>query len=148
MSVVKSLRHETKSNFKVADEADKLAAYVFTITNNEKIIPKRHRFTIATSMHNSVIKISSLITMANNYRLDDEEEAKRRLRLQREAIIHTHELEKLSMVEHENIKSFSNHTSDTLGGHIDTVRNLLNYWIRSDKQRKTKNTNNCFNTPG
>lgn len=135
MSVPKAKRHVPKDKLEVEDKADKLASYVFTLSKNEGVLPKRYRYSITTPMMETAINISKCISMANSYRLDIETEARKRLELQREAIAYTYGLEKILIIAYENIDSFPEHKINVLGDHIVTLRSYISNWIRSDKTR-------------
>ena len=140
MSVPKPKRHLPKEKLEVEAKTDELAAYVFKITNKEENFPKRHRYSIATPILAAAVNASRCVTMANSYRLDNEEEAKKRLSLQRDALAYTYEIEKLALIAYENIKGFPEEKIEVLGDHLDNVRNHIHNWIRSDKTRQKDKT--------
>ena len=129
---------ETKSNgqdFILGSKASDLWLYTSDACANDKIIPKKYRYTTGTSLMNDVDAICELIEGANL--LDLREEPRERLAAQRQAL---RKLEKLGrkitrLLESKQYPGVNAQKAAAWSKRVLTVRYMCASWYGKDKER-------------
>ena len=120
-------------DFVLGTKASDLWLYTCDVCANDKVIPKRYRYTTGTSLMNDVETICELIEGANLLDLRDRQEAQDRLRDQKSAL---RKLEKLGrkikrLLESKQYPEKARHWSKM----VLTVRYMCASWHGKDKER-------------
>ena len=129
---------ETKGNgqdFILGSKASDLWLYTSDACANDKIIPKKYRYTTGTSLMNDVDAICELIEGANL--LDLREEPRERLAAQRQAL---RKLEKLGrkitrLLESKQYPGINAQKAAAWSKRVLTVRYMCASWYGKDKAR-------------
>lgn len=115
-------------------KADELMAYTLDQIEKEKIVPKRVRWYLGTSVGDTVLRICACLAEANSLSLDDPAEARVRAERQAEAYSATFSLSTLLFCLWRkgglDPKAYAHWT-----GMLVDVQTLLHGWIRSDRRR-------------
>lgn len=136
MSVLQSKRSE--SPLSVITKSEDLVVYTLRVVGNEKNFPKRYRWCITNTIVQESKQILRTLTFANSLRIDSEDESRKRVMMQREALAHTFCLlteiniaYKLFGIQESRIKCWV--------ALIMEIQRLIKAWIKSDLARNDKN---------
>lgn len=124
-------------DFLLGTRASELWLYTCDVCANEKIIPKKYRYTTGTSLMNDVEAICELIEGANLLDLRDRLEAQDRLREQKNAL---RKLEKLNrkikrLLESKQYPGVTPDKAAYWSKKVLTVRYMCASWYGKDKER-------------
>lgn len=124
-------------DFVLGSKASDLWLYTCDVCANEKVIPKRYRYTTGTSLMNDVDAICELIEGANLLDLRDRQEAMERLRDQKNAL---RKLEKLGrkisrLLESKQYPGVTPEKARYWSKLVLTVRYMCASWHGKDKDR-------------
>lgn len=127
--------------FAVETKVDELLSNTYSWISNDKIIPKKHKFTIGADIKSLTLEVHNYIYQANATRSDVLEEFSKRLTLEQLAM---NKLEMLISIVNMAFTTFNikestcNHWSKLLS----ELKKLLGGWIESDRIRFNKLANN------
>lgn len=121
--------------FKLGNRAADLWLTIADACANEKVIPKKYRYTTGTSLMNTVEAICGSIEEANM--IDLREAPRSRLTLQRQALRECKVLERkiLRMKESKQYPGVNSSKAATLSKAVLTVRYMCAAWYDKDKGR-------------
>lgn len=132
MSILASEQREGK--LKVNVKALTLCTYTLHITHNKNVFDVSYRDSLITHIEHAAIAIHELSWTANNTKADTEDNYRRRIGLQREAIEYCDRLLSLIQIA-KPIFHLSTKRIKYWGGLIVEVRALIRAWTASDKKR-------------
>ncbi|MBQ3022390.1 MAG: hypothetical protein IJD91_03575 [Clostridia bacterium] len=126
---------QEQKEFLLGNRAADLWLYTCDACANEKIIPKKYRYTTGTSLVNSAENICSFIEEANLIDLRDDPAG--RLLLQRQALRECRKMERkiLRMKESKQYPGVSAEKAAIWGKATMTVRYMAAAWYEKDKSR-------------
>ena len=143
-------------DFKLGNKAADMWLYTADACANEKVIPKKYRYTTGTALMNGAEAICSCIEGANL--IDLRERPAERLAMQREALCACKKLERkiLRMAESKQYPGVSGQKAATWSKAVMTVRYMCAAWYEKDRSRAAQasspnsNDNNAYyiNTDG
>lgn len=138
MSVLEKDRHDSETEF--LNTAYELEKYTYKQAMNEKIIPKRYRFTLGKSLIEATEKICKNVIYANsifpNPKSDEfKEEIELRKRYQKIATREIYNFLHLVRLVSELFPSISCATLEEWTRMATKEERLLKGWIRSDRDR-------------
>jgi len=127
------------ADFVLGSKASDLWLYTADVCANEKVIPKRYRYTTGTSLMNDADTICDMIEGANL--LDLREEPAERLKMQRQAL---QKLEKfgrkiMRLLESEQYPGVNAAKAAIWSKKALTVRYMCASWYGKDKERAAMN---------
>ena len=125
------------SDFVLGTRASDLWLYTCDVCANEKVIPKKYRYTTGTSLMNDVETICELIEGANLLDLRDRQEAQDRLRDQKSVL---RKLEKLGrkiqrLLDSKQYPGVTPAKAKHWSKMVLTVRYMCASWHGKDKER-------------
>lgn len=126
---------QEQKEFILGNKAADLWLTICDACANEKVIPKKCRYTTGTSLMNTVESICGDIEEANL--VDLREAPRERLRLQRQALRECKKLERkiIRMKESSQYPGVNAHKAGTLTKAVLTVRYMCAAWYDKDKTR-------------
>lgn len=121
--------------FRLGNKATDMWLFTADACANDKVIPKKYRYTTGTSLMNCADAICTYIEGANL--LDLREEPKNRLALQREAIRECVKLERKiqRMTESKQYPGVTPSKGATWSKAVMSVRYMCASWYEKDKER-------------
>lgn len=127
--------NKKENDFILGNKAADLWLYTADACANEKVIPKKYRYTTGTSLMNSAESICSFIEEANL--IDLREATRDRLCLQRQALRECKKLERkiIRMKESRQYPGVNAEKAATWSKAVMTVRYMAAAWYDKDKQR-------------
>lgn len=133
MSVVNSKKGKTKFGVLVA--ANNLASFTIHICSNEKVFPKRYRWTITSKIVDTSIDICRFIRKANKRPLDinKPKDYKKRRKYQNKALGRIDTMLSLMDIAYYTF-NIKNEKYDNWIGMVVSLHTLLEGWMRSDKK--------------
>lgn len=122
-------------DFILGNKAADLWLYNSDACANEKIIPKKYRYTTGTSLMNDADAICELIEGANMLDLRNRQEAAERLRLQRAAMRKLQRLERkiARMLESKQYPGVTPKKAEAWSRVVMTVRLMCAKWHKKDQ---------------
>lgn len=122
-------------DFKLGNKAADMWLYTADACANEKVIPKKYRYTTGTALMNGAEAICSCIEGANL--IDLRERPAERLAMQREALCACKKLERkiLRMAESKQYPGVSGQKAATWSKAVMTVRYMCAAWYEKDRSR-------------
>ena len=122
-------------DFKLGNKAADMWLYTADACANEKVIPKKYRYTTGTALMNGAEAICSCIEGANL--IDLRERPAERLAMQREALCACKKLERkiLRMAESKQYPGVSGQKAVTWSKAVMTVRYMCAAWYEKDRIR-------------
>lgn len=87
-----------KSPIAVVLKVESLTKYIFTITNNEKIFPKKYRFDLVQKLHIAALNLNTSVIQAVNMPARFKKESKKRLKKIEQCIEYMQELGALMII--------------------------------------------------
>ena len=128
------LRERKPSKMEVQTKAYDLAAYTIAAAGNEKVVPKRYRWSIGEKIIDAALEITGHVDIANSMMLTNPDEAKLRHLEQRCAIANTFKL--LTMVNTaRRLSGFDEQRHMFWVGLVKEEQELLRGWMDSDRKR-------------
>ena len=123
------------ADFILGSKAADLWLYTCDACANEKVIPKRYRYTTGTSLMNTAEEICDMIEGANL--LDLRENPAERLAMQRRAMARCEKLERKikRMLESKQYPGVNPHKAATWSKAVMTVRYMCASWYKKDQER-------------
>lgn len=128
-------REKKSADFVLGNKAADLWLYTCDACANEKVIPKKYRYTTGTGLMNAAEDICDMIEGANL--LDLREHPRERLSMQRQAMARCEKMERKinRMLESKQYPGVTPHKAATWCRYILTVRYMCAKWYRKDQQR-------------
>lgn len=125
-------------DFKLGNKAADMWLYTADACANEKVIPKKYRYTTGTALMNGAEAICSCIEGANL--IDLRERPAERLAMQREALCACKKLERkiLRMAESKQYPGVSGQKAATWSKAVMTVRYMCAAWYEKDRSRAAR----------
>jgi hypothetical protein len=122
-------------DFKLGNKAADMWLYTADACANEKVIPKKYRYTTGTALMNGAEAICSCIEGANL--IDLRERPAERLAMQWEALCACKKLERkiLRMAESKQYPGVSGQKAATWSKTVMTVRYMCAAWYEKDRSR-------------
>lgn len=134
-------------DFKLGNKAADMWLYTADACANEKVIPKKYRYTTGTALMNGAEAICSCIEGANL--IDLRERPAERLAMQRDALCACKKLERkiLRMAESKQYPGVSGQKAATWSKAVMTVRYMCAAWYEKDWGLRSPNSNdnNAYN---
>jgi hypothetical protein len=126
------------ADFVLGNKAADLWLYTADACANDKVIPKKYRYTTGTSLMNGADSVCELIEGANL--LDLREEPQARLALQKQALNRCVKLERkiIRMLESGQYPGVNERKSAAWTKHVLTVRYMCAAWHGKDKERAAR----------
>lgn len=136
----KSPSKQEQKEFLLGNRAADLWLTICDACANEKVIPKKYRYTTGTSLMNTAEAICGAIEEANL--IDLRQDPQGRLSLQRQALRECKKLERkiLRMRESAQYPGMSTHKAGTLSKAVLTVRYMCAAWYDKDRDRAAVQT--------
>lgn len=124
--------------FLLGNKAADLWLYTCDACANEKVIPKKYRYTTGTGLMNAAEEICNLIESANL--LDLRDSPMERLSMQRRALARCEVMERRvqRLLESRQYPGVNPHKAATWGKAIMTVRYMCASWYKKDRERAAK----------
>ena len=132
MSVLKSKRDE--SRLEVESKSIELAVYTIKACNNEKIFPKRTRWSLANKIVDCVVEVNNNIYNANDIYVLTQEDFKDRMELQRSALKLVRDLPPMIALAYE-VHGIDGRKINHWIKLVIEVRDLIKKWHKADYKR-------------
>lgn len=122
-------------DFILGNKAADLWLYTTDACANEKVVPKKYRYTTGTGLMNDADAICELIEGANMLDLRDPQEARERLRSQKAAMRKLQKLERkiTRMLESKQYPGVTTKKAETWSRCAMSVRFMCAKWHKKDK---------------
>ena len=135
MSVVKS--KQERGELTIITRSAELTAYTVQICTNEKNFPKRYRWCVTNKIVDSAVDINRYINAANSVKVEYPEDYRMRQGFQKKALAESYSLLATITIAHK-IFGIESSRLEYWSRKIYDVQNLTRAWIRSDKERYSK----------
>ncbi|MDR2044154.1 MAG: four helix bundle protein [Clostridium sp.] len=122
-----------QTEFALITKAKNLVKHTDTMTSDKRY-PKKYRFTLVTRLQDKTLDVFECIQEANELDLNDPEESRERLRLQRRAMTLCKTVLFLIEVSHEK-NLISGDQCGAWTKYVLDVKNMAANWYRKDKSR-------------